>query len=428
MTKLLICLSVAVSLSIVVYAHSHTSSSSPIHSFLSSITTQLPFLQSFAVDLQSHPGLAALLSTLFISVAPLIFLVSLPAELSTNSLKVAVAFASGGLLGDVFLHMIPEVFEHHSDHETMASSLDKGLAVVYGFVTFFVLEKTLRIASGARHSHSHGHSHQHEESQDEEIRTPSKTSSRKRGGKKLLSSPEVTEEEVTSEKEGTLRRSTRLRRRVPDQQEDDKQGTSKTTKKKTVDHESKDNMNAVLSLIADASHNFTDGLAISSSMYHSPGLGLSTTLAIFCHEIPHEIGDYAILRKNGFSRTRAILAQLVTAGGAFMGTIVGIVIEEIALSHAANITQDANDWASWFVSWIQWVKVLLVPFSAGSFIYIASVGVIPELLELDQPDTKQKPTLQDKRKLKLQQFVQMVKELLAMGLGIWMMWFFAVVM
>lgn len=59
-----------------------------------------------------------------------------------------------------------------------------------------------------------------------------------------------------------------------------------------------------LNLFADFLHNFTDGLAIGSTYLLGPKVGAITTMTIFFHEIPHEIGDYAILIQNGCSRKK----------------------------------------------------------------------------------------------------------------------------
>ena len=105
-----------------------------------------------------------------------------------------------------------------------------------------------------------------------------------------------------------------------------------------------------------------------------------TTLTILIHEVPHEIGDFAILVQSGFSKRRAMFMQLGTAVGAMAGTACGLFLEGGGASA------------------IVWV----LPFTAGGFIYIATVAVIPELLE----NTK---------------FFQSLAELVAMGVGIALM-------
>ena len=84
-----------------------------------------------------------------------------------------------------------------------------------------------------------------------------------------------------------------------------------------------------LNLAADFAHNFTDGLAIAASFSASPKIGLITSLAIIVHEVPHEIGDYAILVQSGFSHYKAAFAQLTTAVGALMGTVLGLSLIHI---------------------------------------------------------------------------------------------------
>ena len=84
-----------------------------------------------------------------------------------------------------------------------------------------------------------------------------------------------------------------------------------------------------------------------------------TTVTILLHEIPHEIGDFAILIQSGCSRRKAIQLQLITAFGAFTGTFISLFAEGY------------GDAASYWI----------LPFTAGGFIYIATVSVIPELLE-----------------------------------------------
>ena len=142
-------------------------------------------------------------------------------------------------------------------------------------------------------------------------------------------------------------------------------------------------MAGYLNLAADFTHNFTDGLAIGASYLVSINVGMVTTVTILLHEFPHEIGDFAILIQSGCSKRRAMMLQLVTAVGALLGTFVGLAVES-AGSGTATL-------------WI-------LPFTAGGFIYIALVSVLPELLE----DTT---------------VWQTVKELIALVIGVGLMVF-----
>jgi len=102
---------------------------------------------------------------------------------------------------------------------------------------------------------------------------------------------------------------------------------------------------------ADFTHNITDGLAMSASFYASPTVGASTTLAVFLHEIPHEVGDFALLVQSGFSKRAAMGAQFVTAIGAFLGTLIGIFIQEFGGSNAEDdMSMTGGIWGTSLVS------------------------------------------------------------------------------
>lgn len=117
---------------------------------------------------------------------------------------------------------------------------------------------------------------------------------------------------------------------------------------------------AYLNLAADFAHNFTDGLAIGASYLAGRSIGIVTTITVLIHEVPHEIGDFAILIQSGLPKRRAMFLQLGTAVGAIAGTVAGLLAEGVG-------TDAATAW--------------ILPFTAGGFIYIATVSVIPELLE-----------------------------------------------
>ena len=138
-------------------------------------------------------------------------------------------------------------------------------------------------------------------------------------------------------------------------------------------------LSAYLNLIADFTHNITDGLALSSSFYASPTLGATTTVAVFFHEIPHEVGDFALLIQSGFSKKAAMSSQFITALGAFLGTCLGIAVQELGKASPKNAENGARD-AGLAGTGLSWGDMLL-PFTAGTFLYVGTVAVIPELLE-----------------------------------------------
>lgn len=124
---------------------------------------------------------------------------------------------------------------------------------------------------------------------------------------------------------------------------------------------------------------------MSASFYASPTIGATTTVAVFFHEIPHEVGDFALLVQSGFSKRDAMGAQFVTAIGAFLGTLIGIAVQELGggSSGEGSTPMTGGLWATS----LNWGDMLL-PFTAGTFLYVGTVAVIPELLETG-PNKKQ---------------------------------------
>lgn len=211
----------------------------------------------------------------------------------------------GGLLGDVFLHTLPHTLTPDNGEVI-------GLAILAGFIVFLLFDILVR----SFHSHDcndndHSHSHSHgKETPDSE--------------KKFVFTSAV-----------------------------------------------------VLNLAADSLHNFTDGIAIGASFAgttHDTSVPLAmqihnllisqgglASLAVLCHEIPHELGDYSILVSAGMTKNQAILAQFSTAIAAYCGTFVGLFGMQTMKDYIGDD--------------------LMVPFTAGGFIYLAAVTILPGLLE-----------------------------------------------
>lgn len=114
---------------------------------------------------------------------------------------------------------------------------------------------------------------------------------------------------------------------------------------------------ARMSLIGDSVHNFIDGLIIGASYVASIPIGLATTIAVILHEIPQEIGDFAILLHGGYTRKKALFLNFITGIVAIAGTIIALLLT----IYVKNLTN------------------FLIPFAAGGFIYIAGSDLIPEL-------------------------------------------------
>ena len=197
----------------------------------------------------------------------------LASHLIQRVLLVLISFAAGALLGDAFIHLIPEIAESERGFDTFAS-----LSVLGGITGFFLLEKVL-----------HWH-HAHYPS--EEVVHPV----------------------------------------------------------------------AVSNIIGDGLHNFVDGAIVAGSFLVSPELGLATTLAVALHEIPQELGDFAILVHAGLKPKRALALNFLSGLAALAGGAVTLMLTSVD-----NLER------------------FLLPFSAGAFIYIASTDLFPELHKEPEP-------------------------------------------
>ncbi|XP_041371695.1 zinc transporter ZIP10-like [Gigantopelta aegis] len=113
-------------------------------------------------------------------------------------------------------------------------------------------------------------------------------------------------------------------------------------------------------ILGDGIHNFSDGLAIGAAFSTSITSGFSTSIAVFCHELPHEIGDFAVLLRAGMSSKHALIYNVVSSILCFFGMFVGIGLGNI---HEAS---------SWIFACV-----------AGMFLYIALVDMLPEMTSIE---------------------------------------------
>jgi zinc and cadmium transporter len=186
-----------------------------------------------------------------------------------------VSFAVGALLGDTFIHLVPEIFAGGRGGDALRGSL----LILGGILVFFIVEKLLRHQHGLLHRHHH-----HE----------------------TVERPEL----------------------------------------------------AAINVLGDAIHNYIDGLLIGASWLVSPALGLSTTLAVLLHEIPQELGDFGILIHSGLSVRQAALLNVASAAVAILGTATAAVADAVVHERVTEV---------------------LIPLTAGGFVYIAVANLIPEL-------------------------------------------------
>ena len=98
-----------------------------------------------------------------------------------------------------------------------------------------------------------------------------------------------------------------------------------------------------MNLLGDGIHNFIDGLIIAASFIVSVPFGIITTIAIIAHEIPQEIGDFAVLVYGGFKKTRALFLNFLTALTAILGAVTGYFLSSISGSFTVFLLPFAAD-------------------------------------------------------------------------------------
>lgn len=100
---------------------------------------------------------------------------------------------------------------------------------------------------------------------------------------------------------------------------------------------------------------------MSASFYASPTIGATTTVAVFFHEIPHEVGDFALLIQSGFSKRAAMGSQFVTAIGALLGTLIGIAVQEFGGSGVDETTGMPRNAGLWGTSLVSLPALIYIP-------------------------------------------------------------------
>lgn len=124
---------------------------------------------------------------------------------------------------------------------------------------------------------------------------------------------------------------------------------------------------AFMVLLGDGLHNITDGMAIGAAFALDPVTGMATALAVLCHELPHELGDFALLLQTGVSIRKALVFNVFSSVLSVVGMIAGLVIAGVQSS---------------FVRWIY-------AGTSGTFLYIALADLVPEMRRAEDDGEKQ---------------------------------------
>lgn len=223
-----------------------------------------------------------------------------------------VAIAVGTLCGDALLHLLPHALKSHGLKQQEESEVVLKCSVTFlTILLFYTVEAIMQILNG-------GHSHSHDPApgvtvEEMKIESAKQIDPIELGAMMPGSPPPPVERPITS--------------------------------------------TALMVIVGDGLHNLTDGLAIGAAFSGDPVTGFATALAVFCHELPHELGDFAVLLRSGMSIRRALYYNILSSVLSFMGMAGGIWLAE---DHAS---------AS------QWIYAA----TAGTFLYIALADLVPEL-------------------------------------------------
>ncbi len=215
-----------------------------------------------------------------------------------------LSLAAGALMATSFLHLLPEAFESEAGaHELF-------LTLLVGLVFFFLLDKAELWHHGHEHAHGHGHDHDHGHGHHRQDEQKSNTSTA----------------HAHAHAHG-----------------------------KRADGEAPRGAWAVLA--GDSVHCFGDGILIASAFIADMRLGVIAAVAVLAHEIPHHMGDLAVLRQGSSSRKAAIVKVSMAGAITALGGAVGYVLVDAL-----------RDWLPFF---------LVV--ASSSFVYVALADLIPQL-------------------------------------------------
>ncbi|XP_026680395.1 zinc transporter ZIP10 isoform X3 [Diaphorina citri] len=256
-------------------------------------------------DDSSFKWLSALISVFLISVAGLVGVAVVPLihkSMFAHLINFLVALAIGTLTGDAFLHLIPHALKKKED-ESETTVVMKSTAVFIATFAFFILEKVIQ-----------------------------STQSIKKRTETLKM------ERASSEEDYSV---------VKNSDSCDGLADLDSTKREAV---------AWMIIMSDGIHNFTDGLSIGAAFGADFVAGIATSVAVFTHELPHELGDFAVLLKSGVSVRRALMYNVLSSVLSILGVLVGVILGDL---------QQASSW--------------IYACTAGTFIYIALADLIPEM-------------------------------------------------
>jgi len=299
-------------------------------------------------------------------------------------LQFLIALAVGTLAGDALLHLLPHALQphhqhgHDRDHHADREPDDHNRAVWLGLVAaaavilFYFFEKFINIIQEWRTRRKTSAKSSENLGEEKEVRKPPiivreghEASDKVRGESKCI-------QKYSSYCVGDLDRNKDSAGSGWEESKDnnnDKKKERVIISQHEVPHHGHSHAHshvhsaprtiasvAWMVILGDGIHNMADGMAIGVAFASGPWSGVSTSVAVLCHELPHEIGDFAMLLKAGMSVKQAIFYNLLSSVLAYVGMVTGILLGQIS---------DVTPW--------------IFSATAGIFLYVALVDMIPEL-------------------------------------------------
>ncbi|XP_065052555.1 zinc transporter ZIP10-like [Rhopilema esculentum] len=348
------------------------------------------------------PWVSAIVAVLIISLGSLVGILLAPfseEKSFTFILTFLIALAVSTLLGDAILHLFPHSLNLHKHEEGSShaeesitgknSFIWKSLVFLLGVYVFYLFELYMHSASKHKHSHGLEETHQHVG----KGRSHSMVSGpveiihdRQKDGDNSLNRNALIPTASGMHKcdEKTCIELDAIEAKVKDTSEvyvnqkcsnGNSRDNLKDSSKKNGVHEKNENGHAHvvtkegprwrsvawMVLMGDAIHNFLDGVAIGVAFTDKfpTGFygGVSTSIAILCHELPHELGDFAILIQSGLPIKMALLLNFLSSLTSVFGALIGVSLGQ---------AMDATSW--------------IFALTAGLFVYIALADMLPELI------------------------------------------------
>ncbi|XP_054854488.1 metal cation symporter ZIP14 isoform X2 [Eublepharis macularius] len=264
-----------------------------------------------------------------------------------------IALSIGTLFSNALFQLIPEAFGFNPQEDYYVS---KSAVVFGGFYLFFFTEKVLKMLLKQKDQQHHGHSHYSPET------LPSKKDHEEGVTEKLQNGD--LDHMIPHRNSDQECKTPSVDKMVGSLSVQDLQASQSTCYWLKGVRYSDIGTLAWMITLSDGLHNFIDGLAIGASFTVSVFQGISTSVAIFCEEFPHELGDFVILLNAGMTIQQALFFNFISACCCYIGLAFGI----LAGSHFS-----AN-----------WIFAL----AGGMFLYIALADMFPEMNEVSREDER----------------------------------------